>query len=83
MTAKKKALVKFLYGTEKPSKEASEDFPFSREAIVGLLAGGKVKPKELFQNDEYAEMESISLGMDDENMMPQRQLWAMISSCCR
>lgn len=66
VTAKKKALVKFLYGTEKPSKEASEDFPFSREAIVGLLAGGKVKPKELFQNDEYAEMESISLGMDDE-----------------
>lgn len=66
VTAKKKALIKLLYGTEKPSKKASEDFPFSRDAIVSLLAGGKVKLKDLFQNDDYAEMESISLGMDDE-----------------
>lgn len=66
ITAKKKALTDLLYGGKKPSKEPSEDFPFSREAVVTLLAGGTVHPKELFANEEYAEAEKISLGKDEE-----------------
>lgn len=66
VTAKTKALVKHLYGAAKPSKEGDESFPFSRDSIVRLLAGGKVKAKDLYQNDDYADVESISLSMDDE-----------------
>lgn len=40
--------------------------PFSRKAIVELLCGRKVKPADLFKNDEYADIESAALSMDDE-----------------
>ncbi len=66
VTAKSRALINLLYAGKKPSKEASESFPFSRDSIIRLLSGGTVKPKDLFQNSEYEELDSISLGMDDE-----------------
>ena len=66
VTAKSRELIALLYGGKKPSNEATEDFPFGRESIIKLLAGGKVHPKDLFQNSEYDELESITLGMDEE-----------------
>lgn len=66
ITVKKKELTSLLYGSKKPAKEPTEDFPFSRDAIISLLSGSKVHPKELFCNEEYAEAEKISLCLDDE-----------------
>ncbi len=56
-----------IYGGKKPSKKADDDFPFSRDGIVSLLCGGSVKPKDIFCNEEYAEIESVTLGADEEN----------------
>lgn len=56
-----------VYGGKKPSKKPDEEFPFSRDAIVTLLCGGKAAPKDVFDRAEYAEVESVSLGMDEEN----------------
>lgn len=56
-----------LFPGRKPKKEASESFPFSEDAVLQLLAGGKVKPKDLFDNAAYEEIESISLTMDEDN----------------
>ncbi len=66
VTNKVKELIEILYAGKKPSNEATEDFPFSRYAIVRLLAGGQVKAKDLFQNEEFEEIDSITLGMDEE-----------------
>lgn len=68
ITGKNKAIVALVYGGKNPSKEAGEDFPFSRQAVVKLLAGGTVKLKELFCNDDYDEFGSVSLSMDDDKM---------------
>lgn len=56
-----------VYGGKKPSKTSDDDFPFSRDQIVTLLCGGKAKPKELFGNAAYAEIESVGLNMDEED----------------
>ena len=69
VSAKKNELIAILLKDQKPSKDISESFPFSREAIIRLLAGGTVNPKDIFGKDEYAELSSISLGMDDEKFM--------------
>lgn len=66
VNAKKKELIAVLYDGKKPSKEATEDFPFNREAIISLLAGGKVKLKDIFLNDEYADLDAVALGMDED-----------------
>jgi|LSQX01.1.fsa_nt_gb CRISPR-associated endonuclease Csn1 len=66
VTAKSKELVTLLYEGKKPSKEPTEDFPFSRDAIVRLLSGGSVKCKDIFANDEYEDFGSVSLGQEEE-----------------
>ncbi len=66
ITNKQSALVELLYNGKKPSKEANESFPFSREIIVKLLAGSRCKVKDLFLNDEYEEIGSFSLGDEEE-----------------
>lgn len=55
-----------LYDGSKISKEPTEGFPYSKEAIVSLLSGGKVKPEMIFANESYAEVDSVSLQMGDE-----------------
>lgn len=66
----KYALLKdFLYGGTKPSKEISEEFPYSKEGIVKLLAGGTYKLSDLFGKEEYQELGSISLRMNDDKFM--------------
>ncbi len=69
ITNKKKALCQVLLSGAKPAKQAREKFPFSEEAIIGLLAGSQVSLKDLFFKDEYAELDKISLGMDEEKFL--------------
>lgn len=54
----------------KSEEDIEEGFPFAREGIVKLLAGGTYSLKELFYKDEYDEVEpkSIALNMDDEKL---------------
>jgi len=66
VTEKNKALVRLLYQGKKPPKTAEETFPFSKVAIVKLLAGGTVKLKDLYQDESYGEAGSVSLQLDDE-----------------
>ena len=63
------SLKDILYGGLKPSKEISDTFPYSKEGILKLLAGGTYKLKDLFGNEEYEEFGSLSLKMDDDKFM--------------
>lgn len=64
----KKAKFKSLvFDGKTPSKKPEEEFPFSRDAIVSLLSGGKVSPADLFGNEAYKELDSVALSMDEEN----------------
>ena len=74
-----KSLNKILFGGKKPAKEITESFPFNREAIVKLLAGGTVKIKDIFGKEEYADLGSISLRMDDDKM---NEILASIGDDC-
>ncbi len=66
VTAKEKELISLLFGGKKP-KSTEEDI-YSIAHIVKLLAGGSVKPIDLYnKNEVYAERKtSISLSMDEE-----------------
>lgn len=66
VTAKYKGLVEILLDGKKPEKEPREDFPYNTEAILRLLAGGQVKPADLFKKEGYEDLSSISLGMEEE-----------------
>ena len=73
VTGKSKELISILYGGKKPGKLSKDDeidpsFPFSREGVIKLLAGGTYALKDLYGKEEYAELEtkSVSLGMDEE-----------------
>ena len=70
ITQKYKELCELVCNGRKPSKDVSEDFPFSQEGILKLLAGGTYKLSDLFGNDDYDELEnkSVSLGMDEEKL---------------
>lgn len=54
----------------KSEEDIEEGFPFAREGIVKLLAGGTYSLKELFCKEEYDEVDpkSITLNMDDEKL---------------
>ncbi len=56
-----------IYHGKKPSKAADEAFPYSRDAIVTLLCGGKAAPNDLFGTTEYEAVDSFSLSMDEES----------------
>lgn len=63
---KVKELTRVLLDGKKASKEISDDFPFSVDGVIRLLAGGTCKPVDIFQKEEYEDLSSITLGMDDE-----------------
>lgn len=67
VSKKKEAFKAQVFCGKKPSKEATEDFPYSAESIVALLSGGTVKPRDLFLDDAYEQTESVSLQMGDED----------------
>ncbi|SEI43813.1 CRISPR-associated endonuclease Csn1 [Lachnospiraceae bacterium A10] len=69
VNAKNNQLKELLYDGKKISKDISEDFPYSREGIIKLLAGGSYKLQLLFGKEEYAELGPISLSMDDEELL--------------
>ena len=65
VTAKEKELKNLLFGKKKPEAEITDAFPFSRPGIIKLLCGGTCSAKDLFGNEEYAEIKSLKLD-DDE-----------------
>lgn len=69
VTQKYKALCELIYNG-KPPKDVSEEFPFSKEGILKLLAGGTYDLAKLFDNEDYAELtnKSVSLSMDDDKL---------------
>lgn len=70
ITKKTKALSEALFPGKKVPKDKLEDFPYSCDAIIRALAGGKVEAEKLFCQPAYADLEnkSFSLDMDDEKM---------------
>lgn len=56
-----------LFGGKKIPKEKLDTFPFNTDAVVMLLSGRTVKPKDLFCDEAYSELDSISLTMNDED----------------
>ncbi len=66
LTPKFAELKEVLLGGAKPEKNGWERFPFSQESLIRLLAGGTCKVKDIFGKEEYEELGSISLGMDEE-----------------
>lgn len=65
---KKQAMfIERIYGGKKPPKKSGTDFPFNRSDIMTLLCGGRAAPRSVFENEEYAELESLNLNMDEEN----------------
>ncbi len=64
ITRKEKAFQDLL-NEGKKFKDTEED-SISKAALVKLLAGGKVKPDALFLQMDYAEIDSVSLGMEEE-----------------
>ena len=64
----KEKLFKEKVFDEKTLTAKSDSKPsLSKEKIVGLLSGRTVSPSDLFCNDAYKGVESISLGMDEES----------------
>ncbi len=66
VTVKNKELQNILLEGKKPEKSGTEEFPFSQDSIIRLLAGGQCKLKDVFCKEEYLDLGSISLGMDEE-----------------
>ena len=69
VTRKKALFTEKVYNGKKPSNKADENFPFRRDCIIALLSGGKAAPRDLFCNEDYAEVQSVSLGMDEDNFV--------------
>lgn len=68
LTSKYSELSFELFNSKKAPKEPSEDFPFNCEAILKAICGSSIKAKDIFINDEYAEISSFTLGDDDEKL---------------
>ncbi len=66
VSSKKKELCRVLLKGGKPEKTGTESFPFSQDCIILLLSGSKCSVKDLFFKEEYSEIESITLGMEEE-----------------
>ena len=69
VTKKTERLRAELFGSSKKlkgEKEYCAGFPLALEPFISLLAGGKVSPAALFDNEAYAEVEKISLSMEPD-----------------
>jgi len=69
VTAKEKMFYEIISGGKKPKNDITDTMPFSIAHIIKLLCGGKSKLSELFGNEDYAEIGSVSLSMADEDML--------------
>lgn len=71
ISKKTKALAEALFGSSKPPKVVNEQYEYNYDCVVKLLCGSSsVKLKDLFDKEEYAELEekSIALNMDEEKL---------------
>lgn len=68
LTSKYSELCLALFNSKKAPKEPSEGFPFNCETVLKAICGSSVKAKDIFINDEYAEVSSFTLGDDDEKL---------------
>ena len=66
VTAKVKNLITILLDGKKPEKTVNDEFPYSQDSIIRLLAGGTCQVKDIFGKEEYADFGSVSLGMEEE-----------------
>ena len=67
LSAKTKQLNAVCFGSRKPSKEATEAFPYNCEVLLKCLCGHTIKVKDLFPlSDGYDKIPDFSLGADDE-----------------
>ncbi|MBQ9414348.1 MAG: type II CRISPR RNA-guided endonuclease Cas9 [Clostridia bacterium] len=69
VTVKERELTALLFDGKRAPKEVTDDCPFRKDLLIKLLCGGVVKPKDLFDKEEYADVPSFSLGMDDEKLL--------------
>lgn len=65
VTRKEKAILDIVNGGKK-YKDSPED-EISKACLVKLLAGGKLKPEKLFFDENLSEVDSIGLGMPEED----------------
>ena len=56
-----------IFDDVKADREASDGPLLDTGNIITLLSGGKVKPSELYKNRLYAEIDSVSLVMNDDD----------------
>lgn len=70
ITKKSKAVTEVLFGTGKAPKAVDGQYEYNYELVIKLICGGKVGLKELFDKEEYADLEekSVALNMDDEKL---------------
>lgn len=61
---KEKEIYALAFGGKKPSDDA-EEYPFSKAALIKLLCGGSVKPKNLLLADESAAEAEGSIKLSD------------------
>ena len=67
VTAKTNAFKKLL-NNGKVFRDTDNEYTFDRDVIIKMLAGGKVSLAAVFKNEQYAELESITLGKDEEKL---------------
>lgn len=69
VTKKSKLLAEVLFGGKAP-KAVNEAYEYQYDLMIKLLCGGKCALKDLFDKEEYAELEekSVALNMDDEKL---------------
>lgn len=67
---KTKLLTEALFKSAKVPKTVDDRYEYNYELVLKLLCGGKVSLKELFDKEEYADLEekSVELSMDDEKL---------------
>ena len=66
---KSKLLAETLFGGKAP-KMVNEAYEYNYDLVIKLLCGGKCALKDLFDKEEYEELEekSVALNMDDEKL---------------
>ena len=74
VTKKSKLLAEVLFGGKAP-KAVNEAYEYQYDLMIKLLCGGKCALKDLFDKEEYAELEekSVALNMDDEKLVAVMQ----------
>ena len=69
MTEKYKALCEAIFGAPRvPKDKTAEPAVYDCDALLRLLAGGKVALAKLFCNDAYKDNGSVELGCDDATL---------------